>query len=123
MKKLVSLTTAGVLYALSAGSVFAQDVVITRPAVIPDTTIGNIIGAVVGMLLIIAAIMAFLYLIIGGLQWITSGGDKSGMENARNRITAAIVGLIIVAAAWAVMLLVGQFIGFDLLNGFDIPTF
>lgn len=79
--------------------------------------IGQLISALVGTLLIIAALLAFFYLILGGIQWITSGGDKAGMEAARNKITHAIVGLIIVGAAWAVMLLVQNFLGVTIIGG------
>ena len=106
-----------------AQSAFAQTIDIRRPKNIPEFKIGDVISAVVGILLLVSAVLAFLYLIMGGIQWITSGGDKTGMEAARNKITAAIVGLIIVAAAWALMLLIGQFIGFDILKGnVPIPT-
>jgi cytochrome c biogenesis factor len=75
--------------------------------------IGTLISSVANILLIVAAIAAFLFLVLGGLQWITSGGDKAGMEQARNKITHAIVGLIIVAAAYAIMLLVSNFLGLN----------
>lgn len=81
------------------------------------TDVGQLISAGVGTLLIIAALLAFFYLIFGGIQWITSGGDKAGMEAARNKITHAIVGLIIVGAAWAIMLLVQNFLGISIING------
>lgn len=123
MKKIVNLICAPLFLQLTATAVMAQTIEIKQPGTIPATNIGNVISAVVGILLVLAAILAFLFLILGGIQWITSGGDKAGMEAARNKITAAIVGLIIVAAAWAIMLLVGQFIGFDLLGGsIDLPT-
>lgn len=124
MKKLLIATQTFGFMILSSSTAFAVDIVIPRPVNIPDVEIGNVISAVVGILLLVSAILAFLYLILGGIQWITSGGDKSAMETARNKITSAIVGLIIVAAAWAVMLLIGQFIGFDILkgSGVKIPT-
>ncbi len=78
---------------------------------------GQFISAMVGTLLIIAALLAFLYLILGGIKWITSGGDKAGMEEARNKITHAIVGLIIVGAAWAIMTLVQNFLGVTIIGG------
>lgn len=78
--------------------------------------IGPLVSAIVSVLLIIAALAAFLYLVLGGIQWITSGGDKAGMEAARNKITQAIVGLIIVAAAYAIMLLAANFLGLDIAN-------
>ena len=87
------------------------------------TDIAMLVSSVANILLIIAAIAAFLFLILGGLQWITSGGDKSGMEQARNKITHAIVGLIIVAAAYAIMLLVSNFLGLSIFEkgGISLP--
>lgn len=100
--------------------VYAQDLTIDQNRVsnfykIKD--LGALISATTGALLIVAAILAFLYLILGGIQWISSGGDKSGMEAARNKITHAIVGLIIVGAAWAIMNLVQNFLGVTIIGG------
>lgn len=85
--------------------------------------IGQLISAVVGTLMILAALIAFLYLIMGGISWITSGGDKANMETARNKITHAIVGLIIVGAAWAIMTLVQNFLGVNIIGsgGITLP--
>ena len=81
------------------------------------TDVGQLISALVGTILIIAALLEFLYLILGGISWITSGGDKAAMETARNKITHAIVGLIIVGAAWAIMVLIQNFLGVTILGG------
>jgi hypothetical protein len=99
--------------------VFAADpqITINQPSNIKISDIGQLISAGVGTLLIIAALLAFFYLILGGIQWITSGGDKAGMEAARNKITHAIVGLIIVGAAWAIMLLIQNFLGVSIIGG------
>lgn len=100
--------------------VFAQpaaQITIPQPPNIKIGEIGMLISALVGVLLIIAALMAFFFLILGGIQWITSGGDKAGMEAARNKITHAIVGLIIVGAAWAIMILVQNFLGISIIGG------
>ena len=58
------------------------------------------------MVLVIAAIVFFFILVMGGVRWITSGGDKGKTEAARNQITAALVGLVIVFAAWAIIQLI-----------------
>ena len=81
------------------------------------TDVGKLISAVIGLLLFVAVLLAFFFLILGGIQWITSGGDKAGMEAARNKITHAIVGLVIVGAAWAVMILVQNFLGVSFIGG------
>lgn len=75
------------------------------------TKIGSLIGALMGAIFIFAFILALLYLIIGGVNWITSQGDKAALEKARNHITHAVIGLVIVAAAWAIMMLIGGFLG------------
>lgn len=99
--------------------VFAADptINIAQPSNIKIGDVGQLISALVGTLLIIAALLAFFFLIMGGIQWITSGGDKAGMEAARNKITHAIVGLIIVGAAWAIMILVQNFLGVSIIGG------
>ena len=103
--------------------IFAADLTIPQPPGIRITDVGMLISAIVGTLLILAALMAFLYLIMGGIQWIISGGDKTHMEEARNKITHAIVGLIIVGAAWAVMMLVQNFLGINVIGsqGINLP--
>jgi hypothetical protein len=95
---------------------------VPQPGNVNITDVGLLVSAAVSALLILAALAAFIFLVLGGLQWITSGGDKAGMEAARNKITHAIVGLIIVAAAYAIMVLVSNFLGIGFLgnNGFNI---
>lgn len=79
-------------------------------------TLGGILGAVVNLVMIAAALIFFFMLVIGGIRWITSGGDKGQTEAARGQITAALVGLVIVFAAWAIAKLVGNFLGFDIFS-------
>jgi len=75
--------------------------------------LGTLISNGITVALSIAGLLTFAFLVWGGIQWITSGGDKAQYEAARNRITYALVGLAIVAAAWAVMKLIGNFFGID----------
>ncbi len=103
--------------------IFAADMTIAQPSNVKITDVGQLISAAVGTILILAALLAFVFLILGGLQWITSGGDKAAMETARNKITHAIVGLIIVGAAWAIMMLVQNFLGVSIIGsqGVSLP--
>lgn len=71
----------------------------------------NFFSALIGLLLALATLWAFVNLVQGGLQWISAGGDKTALENARNRIMNAILGLFITFAVWAVYILVLQFLG------------
>jgi len=101
----------------------AADITINQPSNVKITELGTLISAAVGTLLIVAALITFVYLILGGIQWITSGGDKAGMEAARNKITHAIVGLVIVGSAWAIMALVQNFLGISIVGsgGITLP--
>jgi hypothetical protein len=116
MKKLAPVGTLAALLA-SSGPVFAQNLGIQRPPGFQIEDLGKFISNAAGLALIIAAILVFIFLIWGGIQWITSGGDKGKTEEARNRITAALVGLAIVAAAWAVVQLISTFFGIDIFGG------
>ena len=84
--------------------------------------LGRLIGNLLGAMFIAGFLLAFMLVIIGAIQWITAGGDKQALEKARTGITNAIMGLIIVAAIYAIMTLVGQFFGIDITN-IVIPSF
>lgn len=88
----------------------------------PLASIADIVSAVIGVMTIAAAVWTLFQIIIGGISWITAGGDKSKLQTARDKITNALIGLIIVVAGWAILALAGQFLGWDniLLGDTDI---
>lgn len=88
-----------------------------QPSNMKITDIGKLISSAISLAFIVAGILTFAYLVIGGIEWLTSGGDKGKTENARNRITAALVGLAIIAASWALMQLISYFFGIDVFGG------
>jgi len=77
------------------------------------TNFGTMFSSMLNVVMLVAALLVFAYMIWGGIEWITSGGDKSKAESARNKLTAAIIGLVIVAASYAIVTLVVQFLGFS----------
>lgn len=83
--------------------------------------ISNLLNNVVTLIFIVAGILVFFFLLFGGIKWIISGGDQKKTEEARNMITAAVVGLAIVALAWAIVKVLEQFFGLPLTSG-AIPT-
>jgi hypothetical protein len=87
----------------------------------PD--LGTYVSSIVGVALSVAALAAFIFLVLGGIQWITAGGDKGKIEEARNRITNAIIGLAIVAASWAIFLLVDNFFGIGITGKSNNSTY
>lgn len=61
--------------------------------------IGNTIKNIVVFFVMLAFVIALIYLLYGGIKWITSKGDKTEVEAARNHIIAALIGLILVILA------------------------
>lgn len=76
----------------------------------------NVIGPLITTIFIIGVVVALLYLIWGGFKWITSGGDKGGVQAAREHIVAAIVGLVVIFLAYFIVNLVLSFFGVPLLG-------
>jgi len=84
--------------------------------VVRDLTIGTVVSVAIRVLVIVAAVLFFFWLVLGGIKWITSGGDKNKTEEARQQITAALVGLVVVFSAWAIAQLIKILFDVDLFN-------
>ena len=115
------ITTLFALLAVSPIYAFAQTVNI-KPDIAPEVSIPGFIKAVINLLFVVAAVIAIVFLIYGGIRWILSGGDKAGVEAARNTIIAAIIGLVIVVLSYFILSVVFQFLGIPLFTNFNIPT-
>ena len=89
---------------------------------VPFTNLGNLLSNALIILFFFAAVLAFVFIVVGGIQWITAGGDKIAAQSARDRITAAVVGLLIVVAAFAITLIVTSVLGINIFGG-DIINF
>ena len=76
----------------------------------------KIISAVLTILSIIGAIMFAINFILGGLNWITAGGDKNKIETAKNQMTGAAIGLITIAASYAITYIVSMVTGIPILD-------
>jgi hypothetical protein len=83
----------------------------SKNAAAADGGFGIWLGNLMGGILFLASVLVLFYLLWGGIEWITSGGDKGKTEAARNKITSAIIGLIILASSAAVVMLIQRFLG------------
>lgn len=129
-KKLLKVGTAlaagvsslywGVLPALAASALCpdASKTGITPPGcggTMP--TLQNIITFVLNILLFASFIIALVFLIIGGIKWMMSGGDKEGSGKAKETVTSALIGLAVVLGAWILInIVISTFTGGSLSN-------
>lgn len=89
-----------------------------------EDTIAKIMAVIIRVFFIIGSIAVLLYLLIGGLQWITAGGDKNALENARNHITSAFIGIVIIAGSFAIIMFLGNLLDIEFFKTLTItwPT-
>ena len=81
----------------------------------------NLLQGGIRLFFVAGAIIFFFMLLIGGIKWISAGGDKARLESAQKQITHALVGLAILLSTFAIIKLVGYLFGIDLLK-FTLPT-
>lgn len=119
MKKLVFLGST-ITALLTPIQTLAQTVNISPP---PQgfKTLGNFISSVLILALSVGGLIVLIMLIWGAFEWIASGGDKENVGKARNRIINALIGLAVLAIAFALANLFAKFTGFDIGN-LTIPT-
>lgn len=79
-------------------------------------TLAELISILVKMVLIIGGILVFGFMLFGGIQYISSGGDKLQAQQARDKITYAIIGLIIIVGAYAIAKVMEVAFGIDIFN-------
>jgi len=80
------------------------------------TSFAALIDMILTAAMLFGALATLFHLILGGIYWITSGGDKDKIKKARDRMINAVVGLIILSAAYAIFTLVIGFLGIDSLD-------
>jgi len=71
-------------------------------------TFSDILSFAVRGFFIVAGLAALLFLLLGAFHWITSGGDKEKTASAQKQITAAVLGVILVAAVLAIVVTLEQ---------------
>lgn len=74
------------------------------------------IPAAIGVLFVIGTLIFFATLVLGAINWISSGGDKQRLEGARDRISSALIGLVILFAAFAIVNLIETFFHISILT-------
>lgn len=76
-------------------------------------TIGTIIGDVISYVLAFAGVFLLLRIIMSGFSIMTSAGDAKKLAQGRSGLTSAIIGFIVVFAAFWIVQIVGIMFGWD----------
>jgi hypothetical protein len=76
----------------------------------------NYVTAAINIALGLAGVLAFLFLLLGGLQWIMAGHDKDALDKAKKRIVQALIGLSIVFSVYALIFIIRVLFGVDIIG-------
>ncbi len=115
MKKLRFLALSLLLFPVSVALAIPNP---DQPTGTPSCLIGKdcpagvkgVITEISDMLLMIVGALAVLFIIIGGVQYITSAGNPDNIGKAKNTILYGVIGLIVAILAYAVVkFVIGSF--------------
>jgi hypothetical protein len=74
------------------------------------------IPMLIGFGFVIGTIIFFFIMMVGAIQWISSGGDKASVEQARGKVLNAVVGIVILFATFALIKVIEIFFGTNILE-------
>lgn len=74
----------------------------------PRTFVLNRAGGLVGLILSFVGIIFLLLTVYAGFMWMTAQGNSGQVEKAKDLLINAIIGLVIVTAAYSITVFVGE---------------
>lgn len=80
-------------------------------------TIGQVVSALLKIIFPIAGFALLLFLLYGGYQFMLSRGDPKALEEAKAKITYALIGFIVIFVAYWLVQLIGRILGLTEITG------
>ncbi|MBU1326588.1 hypothetical protein KKB64_00175 [Patescibacteria group bacterium] len=80
------------------------------------STFGDLVDVIVRNAFVLAGVMCFVLLVIGGFGVIMGAGDTKKTEQSKQAITGAVVGLIIVITSYWIVQIIEKLTGVPLLG-------
>lgn len=90
------------------------------PSDVGKTT--QFLSAIIRFFIILGGLFTLWQFLSGGLLYITSGGDKTKVSEASNKITMSIVGLVIMASSFVIIAIISRIL-FGSFTTILIPKF
>ncbi|OGG17825.1 hypothetical protein A2721_02270 [Candidatus Gottesmanbacteria bacterium RIFCSPHIGHO2_01_FULL_47_48] len=80
-----------------------------------DFVTGKVVPFVINILLFLTIILSLIFLLLGGISWSTSGGDKEGLAKAKATVTYAVIGLVLGVGSFIILKVLGYLLGVKLI--------
>jgi len=84
----------------------------------PSSTLGEIVASVISGFLALLGVIFIILIILGGYKWMMARGNEDQVKEATESIRRAIIGLIIIIAAYAITYFVFRYLPWG--TGYDI---
>lgn len=72
-----------------------------------EAIFGNVVSIVIGL----AGVGFFIMFVVGGFSYLTASGDERKVQSARQTLTYAIFGLVLIALAFLIIRIISNFTG------------
>ena len=79
-------------------------------------SVAHFVSVVIGLFTLVAGLWFLIQLILGGYAYMSAGGNKEKAQTASQKITQALLGLVIVVLAIFIINLLGYILNIDFLN-------
>lgn len=105
-----------VFYTKDMEQVFAVDIGSLSPSFTAFTTFADLANTIVKNAFVLAGIISFVLLVVGGFGVVAGagGGDPKSLEQSKQKITYAVIGLIIVVTSYWIVQLIAFVTGANL---------
>ncbi|MBT3817158.1 MAG: hypothetical protein HOG08_02315 [Candidatus Magasanikbacteria bacterium] len=95
-------TCGSIAYAQNVGDALGTLNVLAERTGVPDTTVDTGAAFIIKRSLQVVGLVFFVLMFYAGFRWLTARGEEGEIEKARNTIIAAVIGLVIIVAAYGV---------------------
>lgn len=83
-----------------------------------ESVFSNVVQAITALV----GVAVFIMFVVGGFNFLFAGGDQKKLEKARGTLTSAIIGVVVIVAAYLILRTIGVITGVPSITTFTVPT-
>lgn len=76
-------------------------------------SISSILTNIISAIVVFSGIVLFVMLVVGGMNFLLSGGDQKKLDKAKGTVSNALLGLVFLVVSYLVLKLIQAFTGVD----------
>ncbi|MCX6797941.1 MAG: pilin [Candidatus Falkowbacteria bacterium] len=99
-----------------------QSEAFNKTAGFASSDLGTIISLIIRAVLGLLGIIFLVLIIMAGFKWMTAGGNEQQVKSAQDTMKTAVIGLVIVLAAYSITYFIFNKIPFDMAAPTNITT-